>query len=481
MLIERNRQRGSQWDVNAIGFPTALATAVGLVIGSSILFTATKGFSAGGLMFSIAILIALVIMHCVAASFAELSSILPTAGSVYDYFSVGLGRIPAITGTLTAYLVVHIFAGSAEASLLGVFAAESFEPLSALRDGGSWVIGVSIIWLLAIVNLAGIRLYARVETVMAYSMLGTLLVFGLMGMFLDPMPVVEDLFHETRESSEQLDILSLLGLALYLFVGVEFVTPLAPELKNATRNIPRAMYCGLTIVGILMLLYGASILRQLHNVRSADGLFLLDSPTAVFIYAETVLGPVGRGWLGIALILASATSLNTAMAAVPRILHGMANDGALPSAFRYLHPKYKEPWIGVLVVASIPAGCAILLDGKIDSIIVFILASVCTWLFGYILICLSVISLRIRRPRLVRPYSSPFFPFAQIVAIAGMVVALSQIAPPLMSSTEIYAISGLMMVSCALYAVIWETVIKRRTLEECVMPVDPEAMLYRRS
>ena len=35
------------------------------------------------------------------------------------------------------------------------------------------------------------------------------------------------------------------GMAIFMFLGLEFVTPLAPELKRASRNIPRAMQLGL--------------------------------------------------------------------------------------------------------------------------------------------------------------------------------------------------------------------------------------------
>ena len=47
---------------NAVGFPTALATAVGLIIAGSVLLTATTGFGIGGSTFALAIAIAFVLM-----------------------------------------------------------------------------------------------------------------------------------------------------------------------------------------------------------------------------------------------------------------------------------------------------------------------------------------------------------------------------------------------------------------------------------
>ena len=102
-----------------VGLPTALATAVGLVMASPVILTATTGFSIGGSSFVIAMLIAVVLMFLQATTFAEAATMMPTAGSVYDYIACGLGRVAAITGTISAYMLVHAFAGTAETILAG--------------------------------------------------------------------------------------------------------------------------------------------------------------------------------------------------------------------------------------------------------------------------------------------------------------------------------------------------------------------------
>src|SRR3970040_2009086 len=117
---------GVKLEQAAIGFPTALATAVGLIIAGSVLLTAQTGYGAGGWVFAWAILIAYVLILAQSASFAEASAVIPTAGSVYDYIAAGMGRFFAITGTLAAYLVVHVFAGTAETATAGVLASFNF-------------------------------------------------------------------------------------------------------------------------------------------------------------------------------------------------------------------------------------------------------------------------------------------------------------------------------------------------------------------
>lgn len=462
---------GVRLEAAAVGFPTALATAVGLIIAGSVLLTAQTGFGAGGTVFAWAILIAYVLMLAQSASFAEAAGILPTAGSVYDYVAAGMGRFWAITGSLAAYLGVHIFAGVAETATAGVFAAINFEFLEGFQESGSWWIGVALTVVLAVVNLLGIRPYGSTEIVMTTLMWGTLIVFGLAGVLAEKKSSIAGLFGESFVGTDLNGILTLVGLALFLFVGVEYVTPLASELRDAPRTIPRAMYVGVTAVAVAMFLYGLAVARQVENVDLGDGTLILDTPLAIPAFAEAVMGDFGRVWLGIAVLLASAATLNTLLAGIPRILYGMAKDGTMPRTFAYLHPRYREPWVGIGLVAVIGIVGAILLDGDIPSIINLILAAVMAWIFSYLLVNISVMLLRRRRPDLVRPYRTPLYPLPQILASAGLLVAAWFIAPPNLTRADIYTPFFVMLGIAAVYALVWTYAVQRTSPWE---PVEPE-------
>lgn len=69
---------------------------------------------------------------------------------------------------------------------------------------------------------------------------------------------------------------------------------------------------------------------------------LLDTPMAIPAFANRVMGHVGQYWLGVGLLLAGCATINTLMAAVPRIIYGMALDGALPRFLTWLHPALKH-------------------------------------------------------------------------------------------------------------------------------------------
>lgn len=449
----------------SVGFPTALASAVGLIMASPVILTATMGFGIGGSAFAVAMLIAVVMMLAQATTFAEAASILPTTGSVYDYINCGMGRFFAITGTLSAYLIVHVFAGTAETILSGVMALVNFEHLNTLAEsaGGSWLLGVGFVVVFGILNAFGVSAFGRAEIILTFGMWTTLMVFGVLGLIAAPAVQLDGWFGVSLVGTDVVTIMSLVGMAMFMFVGCEFVTPLAPDLRNSAKVLPKAMILGLLSVATCMFIYGAAMKRQVENVLldAATGVHLLDTPMAIPKFAEQVMGQVGPLWLGIGFLFAGAATINTLMAGVPRILYGMAVDGALPKVFTYLHPRFKTPLLCILVVMLIPCLHALYLGGNADNILPLVLAAVCAWSFAYLLVTLSVVILRIRRPDLPRAYRSPFFPLPQIVSSIGILLGMGFITPPGMNPADIYIPFAVMLGCTAAYALFWTLVVQK--------------------
>lgn len=223
------------------------------------------------------------------------------------------------------------------------------------------------------------------------------------------------------------------------------------------------MMLGLMGVATCMFIYGAAMKRQVENVvlDATSGVHLLDTPMAIPRFAEQVMGQIGPLWLGIGFLFAGAATINTLMAGVPRILYGMAVDGALPKVFTYLHPRFKTPVLCILVAMLIPCLHALYLGGNTDNIMHLVLAAVCAWSFAYLLVTVSVVILRIRRPDLPRAYRSPWFPLPQLLSSAGILLGMWFITPPGMNPADIYVPFGVMLGGTAVYALFWTLVVQK--------------------
>lgn len=451
-----------------VGFPTTLASSVGVIMASPVILTVTSGFGIGGDTFALAMLIAFIMMQAQLTTFSEAAAMLPTSGSVYDYISCGMGRFFAITGALSAYLIVHIFAGTAETILSGIMALVNFEYLNTVMEShnSSWMVGVCLVIIFGLLNAVGIEAFGKAEVVLTFCMWSTLVIFGISGLLAPHAVSLEGWFGSTLDLEDPFAVCSLIGMAMFMFVGCELVTPMAPEIKCSARVIPRAMTLGLCGVAVCMALYGAALSHQVENVvvDAANNVHLLDTPMAIPAFASQVMGKFGKYWLGIGLLLAGAATINTLMAAVPRILYGMALDGALPRVFAYLHPRFKTPVVGIAVAMLIPCVHAFAIQGNLERIIPLVLAAVCAWGVAYLLVTCSVVMLRIRRPDLPRLYRSPWFPLPQIVSSIGIILAIIYITPPGMNRSEVYIPFGIIIGLTATYALFW-------TL--CVQKVNP--------
>jgi amino acid transporter len=395
---------------------------------------------------------------------------MPTSGSVYHYVTAGMGRFFGVTATISAYVMIHVFAGTAEVSAAGLFARVNFEVLAVVPEAHSWVVGVSLILLFAIVNMIGIKAFGRIELVMTVVMWAIFVTFSVAALIQPGATDVMGVLGTSLGESDVAGVVSLVALAMYLFVGMEYVTPLAPAVNNPSRTIPLALFAGVTITGLTLFVYGVAVVKQVPNVDLGDGVMILETPLAIPEFAQATFGATGKLVLGIAVLLASATTINTFMASLPLILYGMAKDGVWPKIFSYVHPRFGTPWVGIIMTAAVSVIGSIWVAGRVDGILVLVLAAVCAWVTTYVLVNIAVIMLRLRRPELRREYRAPLFPIPQIVATLGMGAAIWFVAPPFLERKDVFVPFGYMLAAAAIYSLLWILLVKRARPFEAVEP-----------
>lgn len=438
----------------SLGFWSCLSISMGLVVASSTLVTLGQGMGIAGAGFIIAMGAAWLLQHFSAQSFAELSCMMPHAGGLRSYTRVALGAMPAMVATIAGYVIPNLFACPVELAIAGNVISTTFLPaLSPLFIGGS------LFFMIVIFNVLGVDIFAKsqiVFTVVMMLAITGLSIIGISGVANPGNFNISDMPFNPMGAS----VLSLTALAIWLYIGIEFVTPMAQEIKNPEKHIPKAMTIGLLIIFVINILYGVTSLKYVGLDTLAN------SMNPHVLVAEAVLGKPGLIIISIVSLFATASTVNTIIGVVPRMLYGMAAERELPAVFGKLHPKFRTPWISIIILSG--AIGAFFFGGIAQSknITVFLLAAVSSWLLAYIIAHIDVIVLRLRYPKFKRSYKTPFFPIPQIIGSVGMIFALINIFPDPAIKKTIFILSGAFLAVTIIYSSIWVKFVMKEKLFE---------------
>lgn len=426
-----------------LGFWSCFSVAVGCVVASSTLVSLGQGMGIAGAGFVIAMAAAWLLQHFSAQSYSELACMMPHAGGIRSYTRVAMGALPAVVATILGFVVPNLFAAPTELAVAGSVISEAFFPaVPPMAWGGL------LLLFLTVMNVIGVDIFAKLQITFTLTMMISLTILGALGLSgigVAPAPELPEMPFNAMGAG----VLSLTALAIWLYIGIEFVTPMAQETKKPEKNIPRAMVAGLVAIFVVNLIYGFATLKYV----APEALASSNHPHVDMALA--MLGKPGMIWISIVSVFASASTINTVVGVVPRMLYGMALSHELPKVFRRVHPNFRTPWVGILAMAG--AMGAFFFGGicNAPNLLVFILAACCSWLFCYIIAHINVIILRVRYPKAKRPYKSRFYPVPQIVGALGMGYAIVNIAPDPSMKSSIFTIVGIMAALAIVYAVVW--------------------------
>ncbi len=436
-----------------MGLFTMMAICIGLVIVQGAMISATQGIGMGGMAFIAAMFTAYMLAQFNAMSFAELSLMFPQEGTLATYTQKAIGHFPAIVSVFSGYVVVAILALPVEMFLVDAMLAELLPGVFPEK-----FVPLAIIAVLSITNLIGADVFAKVQNMLAFILVSALIITGLCAITGadQPHPVltgnaVDWSFGGVLDGS----FIGLVALAMWLMVGVEFICPMINEVENPKKNIPRAMHWSLTMIFAIFLAfaYGATLYLDADT--------LVSSPIPYLDYANGVFGQSGLAIATIMALAATCSTINTILASIPRMLHGMAMQG---QAFPQLKAtnRHGVPWVGVMMMSVCTAIAFMLVD--IDSLIVLLIAATTSWLLAYMVAHIDVIVLRKRLPNHERPYKTPFFPIPQILGIVAMGYVALHNSPTEEMTQTVFAVAGGILLVISVIGAVWVKFFMKRGL-----------------
>lgn len=422
--------------------PSLFAVAVGSVVAQVVFVSILQGVGIGGASFFIAIFIAFILTLSYVFTYSELALLLPKAGSISSYTEVAIGHFPAIVATIAGYLAPAIFGLPAELFLLEHI-------FDVLYPGTFTQIGLVVLVAFAVLNVMGVDIFSKVQNLLAYMMLISLLIIGVVGLTqADPGGnSIGSILGEWRHIN--LDVFGLTVLAIWSFFALEFVCPLIEETQNPKKNIPRSMIWAAVVLLVIYFLIALAGYRMVP----ADELTGSDIPHWVLVME--LFGQNGKLIMAVLAVTATCSTINTVIATLPRMLFGMAYNNQLPKIFMKVHPKTQSPWVGIIFVTSLILIPMLLLRGAQDIILVLMISAGTIWLVAYIVAHIDLIVLRKKYPAFSRPFKSPLYPFPQILGIIGMLYMIINNSPSPEMTSQVYINAGIILMIAGIYAWLW--------------------------
>jgi APA family basic amino acid/polyamine antiporter len=212
-------------------------------------------------------------------------------------------------------------------------------------------------------------------------------------------------------------ILGAAGVVFFAFIGFDAVSTAAQEAKNPKRDMPIGILGSLAICTVLYVLF-SYVLSGIATVED----FRSTGREASVAYAITKYMP-GYAWLSnlvtFAILAGFSSVILVMLLGQSRVFYSMSHDGLVPKVFSEVHPRFKTPyksnWLFFVFTALFAAFLPEDIVGEMTSI---------GTLFAFILVCIGVWIMRVKRPDIPRGFKAPLLP---VTAILGVVVCLSMI------------------------------------------------------
>jgi APA family basic amino acid/polyamine antiporter len=379
-------------------------------VGSSIYYAlgVTAAFALG--LTPIAFVISGLIFAATAATYAEATVMFPEAGGSSSFarhafnefvsFVAAWGQMLnyTITVAISAFFVPHYLA--------------VFWPWLG-HSPGDIVGGAALVAGLAALNIRGTEESSKLNLILAIADLGTQVVLVGIGivLVLSPHILIDNIHLGVAPTWSDFALGVAVGMIAY--TGIETISNMAEEAKDAARTIPRSVgFVVAAVLGLYLLIpiVALSAMPVVHDAvgngyHTALGTKYADDPILGIVENLGLSsGPteVLRYYVGVlaAVILLIAT--NAGLIGVSRLTYSMGQHRQLPEGLRQVHPKYRTPYIAIIIFAGI--AIITLLPGQTNF-----LATLYSFgaMLSFTIAHIAVIKLRMKYPDQERTWKPP--------------------------------------------------------------------------
>ncbi len=336
----------------AIGLREVLFQAVtSMAPAGAVALSIALGATYAGGALPLSVLLALVGCLLVASSIGQLAKHLPSAGSIYTYPAAGIH--PSL-GFLVGwgYSLIEMLIGPITMVLFGYLVASVTQSEFSWPFTTTWVIFMIVAALLiAGLNYRGVQISARTGTVLGAL---EIIVFLALAIWLiikagsnNTLSVFTLHYATVKGYTGFPGIVAGSIYTILAFIGFEAAAPLAEEARNPRRTIQIAVVTSCLAIGLFYVL----------TTYAGDVYF---GPSKFVTFGQLNGGSpwigLARDVWGVGWVIAFLAILNSTFAngnagtlATTRTWFAMGRVGVLPRPLAATHPRYRSPYVGVIV------------------------------------------------------------------------------------------------------------------------------------
>ena len=414
------------WQLTAIG--------IGAIVGVGVFVLAPNeaALNAGPAII-ISFLVAGIGSACAALSYAEFAGMIPVTGSAYTYGYAVLGELPAwIIGwdLLVEYaLIVGVVAAGTSNYLqslitqitglhLPVWLQGAYDPAHPNSGHVVNIIAVVVALGIAWIQIMRTEIGARLNTiVVTMKVIGVVIVIVAGAFYVHVSnwtPFVPHIVHDPAATGGTRygwnGVLAAASIVFFAVFGYDTLTTAAEEAKNPQRDLPLAVVLSLGISMLMYLAISLVLTGMVHYDQCMNPAEQAGHCTQMILSSQAPVSAVfaarGLTWISaiidIAAVCGIASVVFAFMLGAARIWFALARDGLLPGWFAKSHPVHGTPYRPTMLLGIFTALAAGFLPIRELAELVNI-----GTLSAFILICASVLILRIKRPDLPRRFRTP--------------------------------------------------------------------------
>ena len=394
--------------------------------------------------------------------FSELTSLYPSAAGIKLYIQNAFNEKVSMIISMF-YVILGISMVGAESYLLASVLTNTFQIFGPFYDKFLWM--VFFILFVVMINIRGVYLTGMVQDIMTYVMVAFMIGVSIYTFATHNVNIT--LAAQSVKFTLE-NIIQAAGVGVFLFVGYEWVAPLAEETTDY-RLIGKGMLLAIGLLTITYSLFVVAMFVGLTPEQLASG-----TPIPHILFGTNLFGVAGTVCFIVLSILASVTSFNSGVLNTSRFSYAMGRDNVLPRFFSKLHPTYATPWVAILFLGAVAIAVS-LVTLYTEKYLFIILMAAALECFIYVVAAVCVIKLRKKYPEKERSFKIPLghtIPIIVIIVFTGLMIGIfsdvsrDYLGRELFQNYWVAVVMGGFMLLMILYTLLVVPIFKKKAAEK---------------